>query len=133
MTLGLLYQNGTSFTQSYAKSMVWYKKYAQTDSAKTMPHYGLATNVVGMMYYQGWGVDKSHSAAFPWYQKSANAGNGSSMVMLGVMYAKGESVTKNRETAIYWLKKAKSLNGRDAPNAQAMLNKLGVTGVTGGD
>ena len=66
--LGLMYNNGESVRQDYAKAVEWYEKSANQGDA-------YAQNNLGLMYYNGEGVRQDYATAKEWFGKSCDNGN----------------------------------------------------------
>jgi hypothetical protein len=65
--LGVIYENGSGVTKSYAEAAKWYRRAAEKG-------YAPAQNNLGVMYETGHGVVRDTAEAAKWYLKAAEKG-----------------------------------------------------------
>ena len=125
MRLGLMYENGEGYPQSYSMAMECYAKAAKWGSAN-------AQFKLGEMYAQGKGVESNLSLAFEWHEKAAEQGHADAQSEIGYQLRSGLGVPRNEEMGEYWLKNAvvSYRKAAELGDASAQYN-LGVCLSTG--
>ena len=99
--VGIMFEDGVGFKQSFEKAFYWYKKSAEIG-------YSRAQLNVGNCYALGQGVEKSDEQAIIWWEKSARQDNLQAQYNLGYAFATGKRGEKSEQKAIYWWEKAGS-------------------------
>src|SRR5215831_2412512 len=97
--LGILYENGVSVPQDYAKAAKWYEQAA-------IQGYVPAQVGLGLLYAEGTGVPQDYGKARQWFEKAAAQGYAEAQYSLGLLYYLGNGVAKDYATARHWFEQA---------------------------
>jgi|SRR5215831_5515238 len=116
--LGILYENGVSVPQDYAKAAKWYEQAA-------IQGYVPAQVGLGLLYAEGTGVPQDYGKARQWFEKAAAQGYAEAQYSLGVLYAEGKGVPQDYAQARQWYEKAATKGYAHAQTSLGLLYYLG--------
>ncbi len=114
VNIGLLFEFGVGFKQSFEQALTYYKKAAALDHPRG--YYAIA-----MLYYHGDGVEQSYEKALAYLNKAVVKRHAPSLYAVGLMYIKGLGVTQNEENGLKYIKHAAVQNYAPAYNAIGLI------------
>jgi hypothetical protein len=97
--IGILYNDGLIFEQSYSKAAIWWEKAALNGNAQ-------AQSELAHLYFYGFGVKKSEEKGWLWLNKALSQDNEIALQILGQKYYLGEGVQQDDKKAFELFEKS---------------------------